>query len=288
MNQREMKIKTWLLSVIFIGTIIGAGYLQSVYDNHYDYFKKHETFVTLPSGKTLRILTFGFKNLAADMLFIWSIQFYSNYHLTNSYAYLEHIYNTITDLTPRYKEPYIVGSWIMALEAGDVKMAVRLLQKGAKNMPEEWIFDSECGFYARKELKDYKMAEEYFKRAASHPTAPSYMKRQVAHMIYMEDNLEEAYAMWSDIFRNAKDDLEKTSASNHLHQVKFEMDKKWLKVRIDKFKEIYKRYPRKLEELKWARLIESVPKDYDGNDYVYDLNSGEITAQKVFRWKKSY
>ncbi|MGE5343114.1 MAG: tetratricopeptide repeat protein [Candidatus Omnitrophota bacterium] len=279
--------KSRLLTFIVIALILLAGYLQFMFDRHYDYFKKQQTFVTLPSGKTLRIVSFGFKNLVADMLFIWSIQFYSNYRLTNSYDYLERVFNTITDLTPRYKDPYLVGSWIMALEAHRVDMAMRLLEKGAKNMPDEWIFDSECGFYAYN-MKDYKQAEIYFNRAAAHPSAPSYLRREKAHMVYMENNLPAAYAMWLEIYRTAKERIERDSAVNHLQQIKFEMDKRFLESRIAIFKQIYKRLPRSLEELKRVRLIDAVPQDFDGNDYLYDPGTGEVTAQKVFRWKKSF
>lgn len=273
---------------MFVFLLAAAAYLQYTYDNHYNYLEKHQTFLTMPSGKTLKILSFGYQNLMSDMLFIWSIQFYSNYTLSNSYDYLEHVFNTITDITPRYKEPYIVGSWIMALEKGDIKMAMRLLSKASRNIPDEWLFDSENGYYAKKYLKDYKLAEKYFARAAANPEAPAFIKREKAHMVYMEDDLKDSYAMWTDILKKAKDSVERTSATNHLHQIKYEIDKKTLDTLITKFKQKYNRYPRTLQELVNARLAKEIPTDYDGNEYIYDAKTGKVTAQKVFRWKKSY
>ncbi len=32
----------------------------------------------LPSGKYLKAITFGYSNLAADLIYLWSIQYYSN------------------------------------------------------------------------------------------------------------------------------------------------------------------------------------------------------------------
>lgn len=282
-----MKAKTKiLLALAVIGFLAAAGYMQYRYDSHYDYFARRQTFVTMPSGKTLKILSFGYRNLMADMLFIWSIQFYSNYNLTNSYDYLEHVYNTITDITPLYKEPYMVGSWIMALEAGDVKMAMRLLQKGAKNMPEEWIFDYELGFYAYKYLKDYKMAEIYFNRAAESPKAPTHVRRKYAHMAYMSDNLEYAYSLWLEIYKTAEDLMARDSARNHLMQIKFEMDKKWLEQRINVFKKLRNRFPRNLGELQQAGLAAKIPQDFYGNPYIYNPKTGTVTAQRVIKWKK--
>ncbi len=281
-------MKTKLLALIFVLLTAGAGVLQYKYDSHRGYFSEREVFVTLPPGKTLRILSFGFHDLAADMLFIWSIQFYSTYYLTNSSRYIEQVFNTITDLSPRYKEPYIVGSWIMALEVGDIEMAMRLLRKGSANMPDEFIFDYECGFYAYKNLKDYALAEKFFSRAAGKPGAPPQIKRKQAHMAYMKDDLHYAYQLWMDIYNKAKDSLELNVARNHLGQIKFEMDKKYLEQQITRFKQIYKRFPLELAELKRAGLVKEIPRDFYGKPYIYYPGKGTVTAEKVLRWKKSF
>jgi len=278
--------RKYFIGFILAVLIVAIGYTQYLYDSHHDYFAEHQTFVTLPEGKTLKVLSFGYHNLVADILYIWSIQFYSDYNLTNSYDYLEHIYNTITDLCPRYLEPYIVGSWIMALEAQDINMAIRLLQKGAKNLPEHWIFDYECGFYAYSSLKDFKLAEKYFNKALKNPKAPPHVRRIMAHMVYMSDDLDYAYRLWLDIYQNAKSMMAKNSARKHLHQIKVEREKKWLEKRIKRFKEKYNRLPQSLNELILAGLAKEIPVDFEGNAYIYNPQTGKVTAEQVFRWKK--
>lgn len=274
------------LFIYFLCLMVLVSYFQARYDDHIDYFSEQDTFVILPPGKTLRILSFGFQNLVADMLFIWSIQFYSSYYLANRYDYIEHIYNTITDITPGYAEPYIVGSWIMALEAKDYKMAIRLLQKGSRNNKNEYIFDYEAGYYAFENLKDFALAEKLFKRAAERPNAPSVIKRSWAHLVYMRDNLEFSWNLWSEIYRDAKMIVEKDAAYNHLYQIKFEMDKKLLEEKIAQYKKRYKKYPQELADLVRMGLIKETPKDFRGNDYIYNTAAGTLTAKKVFKWKK--
>ncbi len=39
-------------------------------------------------------------------------------------------------MAPRYRDPYLMGSTIMAIELNEIEMAVRLLQKGLKTYPE--------------------------------------------------------------------------------------------------------------------------------------------------------
>jgi tetratricopeptide (TPR) repeat protein len=271
---------------IFLTLILVAGYIQFKYDSHTNYVADKNVFVTLPSSNTLKVLSFGFQDLVADMLFIWSIQFYGTYNLTNRYDYLEQIYNTITDLAPQYLEPYIVGSWIMALEAKDIEMAIRLLQKGSRNMKNEWIFDYECAFYAYKYLKDYEQAEKYYRKAAQRPNAPSMVKRKQAHMVYMKDDLTQAYAMWKEIYEHAKTRMERDAAFCHLYQIKFDWDKKLLEDKLDQYKARYGRYPMDLSQLVRAGLLRGIPKDFSGFEYTYNPKTGKIMADRVFQWKK--
>lgn len=277
--------KAGLLSLFVIFMVL-AGVTQHYYDAAINYTEEKNVFVTLPSSESLKILSFGFQNLTADMLFIWAIQFYSAYHYTNRFDYIENVFNLITDLHPEYLEPYLVGSWIMALEAKDIRMAVRLLEKGSRNIPEEWVFDHEIAFYAYKELKDFDMAEKYFKRASEKPGAPSYLKRRWAHMIYLKDDLVSAYNLWVEIANSAKTRMEQDAAKNHLYQIKMEMDKKLVKERSQLFKNKYNRFPTNLEELRAYGFIKEIPTDFKGKPYSYDPETGKISARKSFKWKK--
>jgi len=282
-RESEKKIK---LFIFFLCLMVLVAHFQALYDGKIDYFSEQNTFVLLPPGKTLRILSFGYRNLLADMLFIWSIQFYSSYYLSNRYDYIEHIFNTITDLTPRYNEPYIVGAWIMALEAKDYKMAIRLLQKGSENNKDEYIFDYEAGYYAFDNLKDYDLAEKLFRKAAERPKAPPLIKRSWAHLVYMKNDLEFAWNLWADIYKNSKIRVERDAAFNHLYQIKYEVDRKFLEGKIQQYKKRYGRYPQELEDLKRVGLAKEVPTDFRGSPYIYNPVTGKLKAKLVFKWKK--
>ena len=49
----------------------------------------------LPSGKYLRVVSLGFPQVLADMIYIWSIQYYGNYEAEDRFKYLEHIYGGV-------------------------------------------------------------------------------------------------------------------------------------------------------------------------------------------------
>lgn len=280
-----MKIK---LLIPFVIIILIVAFLQYSYDSKIGYFSERDVFFALPSGKILKILSFGNQNFLADMIFIWSIQFYSTYHFKNRFEFVEDIFNIITDLDTQHKVAYYIGSIIMTLEAKEFNKAIKLLQKGSKNMKNEWVFDYESAYIALKFLKDYQLAEKFYFKASKNPDAPSIIRRMGAHMVYMRDNLSYAYNLWMGIFRNAENTLEQNVAKNHLYQIKFEMDKRFLEQQINSFQTLYGRFPEDLEELKDRGMIENVYQDFDGNDYIYDSNTGTITAKKIFRWKKYF
>ena len=64
----------------------------------------------LPSPEMLKIMSLGNPGLAADVLYLWSIQYYSLFKPHERFLYLETIYNLITDLDPLYVDAYRVGA----------------------------------------------------------------------------------------------------------------------------------------------------------------------------------
>ncbi len=271
---------------LFFVFITLTGVTQFIYDSGRNYFKEKKAFLALPKGKTLKIVSFGYSEAVADLLYIWAIQFYSDYSIKNGDDYIEDIFNLITDISPQYKDPYMTGAVIMVLEKGKVKMGIRLLQKAAKNIKDDWIFDFDSGYYASHYLKDYKLAEKYFSKASRIKGAPGFVKRLVYHQIYLENDLKKAWVLWNSVKKNAKTCIEKDSSSKHLYQIKYEIDKKNLENAIKKFKKLRGFYPRNLKILVKKGFIKFVPRDYKGNEYKYNNRSGIITAIERYSWKR--
>jgi hypothetical protein len=263
-----------------------AGYAQNIFDSHTDYFKKRDTFLALPAGNTLKVLSFGNSELVADMLYIWSIQFYSDYNILNSKNFIEDIYNLITDISPRYKDPYLMGSTIMAIEMNEIEMAIRLLQKGAENMKDEWIFDFESGYYTSRYLKDYTLAEKYYKKAAGKKDAPKFISRMLFHSIFMQGKLKESWQLWMSVLENAETEVERHSANLHLYQIKFELDKRAVKTAADRFFRKNGYYPHRLDDLAKAGYLRETPKDFKGNNYQYNNRNGTIVPKEGYMWKR--
>ncbi|MBC7361953.1 MAG: hypothetical protein H5U06_06700 [Candidatus Aminicenantes bacterium] len=242
------------------------------------------SIIYLPSGKYLKYVTFGYSSLAADIIYLWAIQYYGSYDIPDRFKYLEHIFSIIAELDPKYTDPYEVGALIAVYDAHDPELAYKILDMGLQKNPEMWIFPFQAGHIAQMQ-KDFERAREYYRQAMEIPGAPPIVKRLYANAAYKTMDYQEAWAMWKEVYETAKEDWVKEIAYNHLYRVKSTVDTEALNEAVKKFKERYGRLPADLKALVRVGLIREVPKDLDGKDYVYDPKTGEVKPARVW-WKR--
>jgi tetratricopeptide (TPR) repeat protein len=243
------------------------------------------SIIYIPSGKFLKYATFGYSSLAADLIYLWSIQYYSNYRIADRYAHLDHIFAIIAELDPRYLDPYEMGAIIAVYEARDPYMAFKILDRGLEKNPDQWIFPYEAGHYAQMVLKDYELARKYYKITMGIPNAPPIAKRLYANAAFKGMDYRTAWESWLEVFQTAKEERIKKIASNHLYQVKSAMDVKRIEEAIGEYKQKYGKNPSSLDLLVKTGILDSIPQDLDGNDYHYDPEKGEVESQTKW-WKR--
>ncbi len=243
------------------------------------------SIIYVPSGKFLKYATFGYSALAADLVYLWAIQYYSTYEIADRFERLDHIFSIIAELDPRYTDPYELGSVIAGEEAHDIPLALKILDRGAAKNPDMWLFPFEAGHIARMQLKDDALAREYFGKAAAVPGAPDLIRRLYASSTFKTADYRTAWEIWLEIYKTATDPQVKKTASNHLYQVKAAMDIAGLAGAVGKFQEKYGRFPSSLDQLVGAGILSSLPKDMDDKDYVYDRETGKVGAPSLW-WKR--
>ena len=243
------------------------------------------SIIYLPSGKYLKYATFGYSSLVADLIYIWAIQYYGSFDIPDRFNYLEHIFSIIAELDPKYVDPYEVGALIAVYEAHDPNLAFKILDMGLEKNPDMWIFPLQAGHIAQMNLKDYELAREYYRKAMEIPSAPSIAKRLYASAAYKTMDYQEAWATWREVYETSTEQWIKDIASNQLYRIKATVDTEALSSAVNQFKEKYGRFPSDLSQLVRAGFIKEVPKDLDGNDYLYDPKTGEVKAPRVW-WKR--
>jgi len=231
----------------------------------------------LPSGKYLKVMALGFDDLLADMLYLWSIQYYGNYAIKDRYDYLERIFEqVITELDPHYLDPYLVGALIMTSEARDPEMALRLLDKGVRANPDKWIMPFEAGFLCYNDLHDYRRAAVYFEKALAIPDVHPLVRRLHAEMYNRAGDKRTSLREWMEIYDTAADPYVHNIAWNHAHDLKVDVDLEDLRGAVSAFRSREDRLPRRVQEIVEVGLLQALPRDPEDRDYQYDPGTGEV------------
>jgi tetratricopeptide (TPR) repeat protein len=243
------------------------------------------SIIYIPSGKFLKFATFGFRPLAADAIYLWAIQYYATPTIDDRFDHLDHIFAIINELDPRYQDPYEIGALIAVQEARDVGAAFAILDRGAANNPDQWIYPFNAGHVAMMTLKDFALAEKYFERCMKIPGAPEFVERLRANALFKKGDLRTSWETWRDIYDRAPDERTKKIASNHLYNVKAAIDGTALEQAAAAYRERFGHFPADLETLVRTGLAREVPKDLDGNDYVYDPATGDVQT-RISPWRR--
>src|SRR3989441_603979 len=260
-----------LLAVIVQGRIEGEGRGGSVHPLLY-----------LPSGKFLKVMALGFDGLLADVLYLWSIQYYGNYDIKDRFDYLERIYEqVITELDPHYLDPYLVGALIMTAEARKPEMALKLLDKGVRANPDQGIMPFEAGFLCYNDLHDYRRAAVYFEKALGVPGVHPLVHRFYAEMYNRAGDKRTSLKEWLEIYQTATDPYVHNVAWNHVHDLKVDVDLADLRDAVSRFRAREKRPPRRLQEIVASGLLQALPRDPEDGDYLYDPRAGEVRYRGV-------
>jgi tetratricopeptide (TPR) repeat protein len=151
------------------------------------------SIIYIPSGKFLQYATFGYRALAADLIYLWAIQYYSTPTIDDRFNYLDHIFAIISELDPGYLDPYETGALIATSEAGDISLALRILDNGIEKNPREWLLPFDAGHIAMRDLKNFDLAKDYFKKCMDLPGAPDFTRRLYANALYKKGDIETSW-----------------------------------------------------------------------------------------------
>jgi len=279
-------VKRILAAASVVLLLACAAFLQSRHDDQAAYFKPRQVMVNLPKATVLKVASLGFHDTVAELLFLWSIQFYSTTYYSNRWDNIVPVFDTIISLSPDNPDFYQTGSVIMAREAGKIREAIELLERGADHFQNDYIYDFWAGYFAATMLKDFALAAHYQERAAKRPNALPGVMNLYAHYVYEQDDLDKAWELFSELKRTSPHDSIRRSAEMHLYDIQYERDRKVFTEIIERFRQLRGRLPKNFDELINNRLLSAPPVDYKGAVYQYNSETGQLLPNQKSGWKK--
>jgi len=286
-----------------IRTIIGllaiVALLCSAYSLHEGLVSLCATYPTefrsyyIPSSGFLKVASLGQENFWADLVFIWSIQFFDRYADEVRDTYLFHTYDVITDLDPLFTEAYVFGNLFLSLDRR-WDLIYELTDKSLEADPKIWMPAWDASTYAFFQAHDYQSAKKYIDCAYERAPDSRLIERMRADVYKYAGDYEKALQSWQDILNEneAKEDSWSHflvfTARHNIFDLTIKVDLRNLTAALDRYRKAKGSLPRNLEALVKAGYLSSLPADPEGKPYIYKSNTGEVACQSPFKFKGRY
>jgi hypothetical protein len=239
----------------------------------------------MPTAEYLKILSMGNEGLMADYLYLWAIQYYSQFKPNEQYFYLDKIFNQITDLDPHFKDAYLIGAVMMLIERerdpeARKESVLALLEKGIKANPEDSSLAEEAAWKCYIFFKDREKAEAFIRVALSRPNVSHRARRFLGRLLEERWTLKESIDYWQQVLDEAGSDFQKSVSRNSLYDLLVARDRQVFEPYLKAFKIIRGR-----PAVGWRELIEmfrlpEALKDPVGVEYKIDRDGETIVAEK--------
>lgn len=186
--------------------------------------------------------------------------------------------DTITDLDPKFWDPYLFASLMLAWNFGEPEKANAILTKAETNLPNDYRPSYFKGFNYYYFLKDNEKAAEYMIKASKLPGSPSYLPYLATRLSVYSANHKTAAAFLEQMIRTTRNETivkqlkMRLETINHLILLE--------KAMMD-YKGRFGLFPKHLEDLVKAGFITAIPKDPHGGKYIIMENNRIYTTSRM-------
>lgn len=166
----------------------------------------------LPSGRNIKGICLGYRNVLADLLWFNTINYFGkHYSGDRDLRWLSHMCELVAELDPKAHHVYEFCGAMLAWEQGEPESAYKILSTGVKNLPDSWYMRYLRGFTALYFLKDQQLAKDDFVNATNIPGCPPFIARLAASTLTELEDPRVAVAFLNDMIERTTDEGAKHS-----------------------------------------------------------------------------
>jgi hypothetical protein len=164
------------------------------------------------SGEAIKRASLGFDGLMADIYWIRALLYFgeeferqrgaNQYFDVSRLKLLQPLLDITVELDPKHVAAYRFGA--VFLPDIDAEAAIRFVERGIRNNPDEWRLYQDLGFVQWRR-KRFREAAEAYARGAMLPGAPTWMRTMPALMLAKGGERETARAMFLRLYEESDD-----------------------------------------------------------------------------------
>ncbi len=242
----------------------------------------------LPAA-ALRAAALEFQGVASDFMFLKTIT-YVGLRLQEHSSPTEKEWHRaatmlrgVTDLDPRFWDPYLFAEVIFPWQANMKPEADKLLLKAVKYRPDDYQPFYFLGFNAFYFEHNAVKAAPYLRRAAALPGAPGFLKGLAARFSLYGNQTKLGIVFLANLLRSTHNP--KTYA--YLKKRLLTLQKiNLLENKVKEFRKITGRLPRSFNELLKKGLLNTIPEDPYGGKFTILTNGRVYTTSNMIEQKK--
>jgi len=243
---------------------------------------KLQKLTYLPSGDYLRMASLGYRELAADLLWLQAIQVMGERKLSEEAGHwLYQAVDRITTLDPKFVRAYEAGSHALCILVVLPEQSNRLLEKGMRHNPHEWKLPFLLGMNYYFELADDEKAAEVMAQASRLPGAPESLVRLAAKLFVSAKSPQQAVELLAKVYEETSDENVRKMLEIRLKESIVERDLQILEQAISRYQANHSRRPERLENLVEPGMLRELPMEPFGGRYLYEPATGIVRSSEV-------
>ena len=239
--------------------------------------REHSTLgevLFIPSARAVKRMSLGYSGLLADLYWMRAVQYFGNHHLARAQEYdlLDPLLDITVSLDPKLEPAYRFGSVFLAQKpphgAGRPDAAVRLVERGIKEFPDNWHFYFNLGFIHYMDRRDYIAAAEAFERGSRVPNAHPFLKVMAARMRSQGGDRETARLLWQNLYDSYPDQTMRSNAREHLDALRYDELIEQIQDRVQSAAAKLGHQPSSWQEVVQTGFLRGIPLDPRGRPLI--------------------
>lgn len=247
---------------------------------------RHEQLFTLPP-KVLRVMSFQFKEAAADISFLNALVFLgstrtqpkTHLYLPEQYNWIHNTLKNSASLDPYFLDPYNLMNSSLIWDRYKLAEVNELIASGADKRDWDYLLAYYAGFNYYYFLDDGDKSFSYLTEASKRSAGNPFFDNLAARVAYKASKTELAIMYLEEQIREAELKGLKASVSNLERRLELLKGIRQIEVAVEAYQKLFNRPPASIDELTKLGLLTTIPKEPNGGRYYLDPD-GKVRSTK--------